>query len=123
MPVENTKQIGITLSHAPYGKNLAHEAIDAILAFGAYDQNITLIFTGDGVLQLLPEQNAAAIEQKSIAKQLSAFALYGIESIYACEKSLADRGLNSQQLATAVSVITPDAIGKLLRQQDQLLSF
>ena len=85
-----SKSILLLWPYPPYGNSNSREALDLALAFGAYEQNLAILFTGDGVWNLLPHQQSSGISQKSISQMLGALPLYGIESIYACAESLCD---------------------------------
>jgi tRNA 2-thiouridine synthesizing protein C len=110
--------------HAPYGNSLSREALDAILAASAYDQELSLLFMDDGVFQLHKEQNAVSITQKNMASSLEALELYGIDNIYCHKRSLDKRGLSPSDLILEQLIILDDTqINQLMTQQDQLLSF
>ncbi len=110
--------------HAPYGTSLAKEALDAILAASAYDQNLSLLFMDDGVFQLLSAQDPSYLEQKNFAAMLPVLALYEIENIYVHFESLQARQITINELILdGVQVIDSKTICSLLTQQDQLLSF
>ncbi len=110
--------------HAPYGTSLAKEALDAILAASAYDQNLSLLFMDDGVFQLLSAQDPSDLEQKNFAAMLPVLALYEIENIYVHFESLQARQITINELILdGVQVIDSKTICSLLTQQDQLLSF
>ncbi|RYG18492.1 MAG: sulfurtransferase complex subunit TusC [Chitinophagaceae bacterium] len=110
--------------HAPYGSSLAKDALDAILAASAYDQNLSLLFMDDGIFQLLPNQDTSDIAQKNFASLLPVFSLYGIDSIYVHSESLECRHVTHDELLLhGVQIIDSIAVCSLLAQQDQLLSF
>lgn len=117
------KKIGVVIRHAPYGNHMAQEALDAILAASVYGQTLTLIFMGDGVLQLLKGQNSQVIQQKSFEKQLAALELYDIDRLFVCQDSLAKRGINASQLSVSISSLDNKDLSQLLHSQDTLLSF
>jgi tRNA 2-thiouridine synthesizing protein C len=118
-----SKKVGVVLRHAPYGNSFAQEALDATLAMSLFGQEMTLIFLGDGVFQLLKHQQAADIHQKTFSKQIAAFALYDIERVFVCSQSLAQRDISATSLCIDVARIAPSAIKAILREQDALLSF
>jgi tRNA 2-thiouridine synthesizing protein C len=118
-----SKKIGIILRHAPYGNSFAQEALDATLAVGLFGQQLSLIFLGDGIFQLLKHQQASAINQKTFSKQISAFELYDIERIFVCAQSLAHRDISTDSLCIDVTCLAPADIKKIMREQDTLLSF
>ena len=110
--------------HAPYGSSLAKDALDAILASSAYDQQLSILFMDDGVFQLLANQAASEIAQKSFSSLLPVLPLYEINSIYVHCESLEKRQITINELVlNSVQIIDSAAICRLLAQQDQLLSF
>jgi len=110
--------------HAPYGSSLAKDALDAVLASSAYDQQLSLLFMDDGVFQLLSNQSSTEIAQKSFSSILPVLPLYEINSIYVHYESLEKRQITINELVLdSVQIIDSAAICSLLAQQDQLLSF
>jgi tRNA 2-thiouridine synthesizing protein C len=124
MPEISSKKLLFVSRHAPYGSSLAKDALDAILAASAYDQQLSLLFMDDGVFQLLNNQHAHQIEQKSFSAILPVLALYEINSVYVHRESLENRQITINELVLdSVQIIDSAAISSLLAQQDQLLSF
>jgi len=117
------KELLITLRHAPYGSQLAKEAIDAVLAASVYEQTLSVLFIDDGVFQLTSAQQADKLQQKNIEKMLSAFSLYGIERLYVCSQSLQQRGLSIAQLSLQPHPLTAQEIHTLMAQQHAIMSF
>lgn len=76
------KSLLLIVRHSPYGGGLARASVDFALACGAFEQNVTLLFSGAGVLQLKEQQDGNALGLKDIRKQLSSLPLYDIESVY-----------------------------------------
>jgi tRNA 2-thiouridine synthesizing protein C len=110
--------------HAPYGSSLAKEALDAVLAASAYDQDISLLFMDDGVFQLFKDQETKSIHQKNVAMMLQALSYYDIEKIYVHQESLQLRQiLPSELLLTNIRLVDNPATATLLAEQDHLLSF
>lgn len=116
--------------HAPYGRGIAREGLDAILAAAAYGQDIGVLFIDDGVFQLLPNQAPGALPQKNLAANLSALPLYDVERLYVHSESLQERGLKLESLnlegldgSPALRAIGSDEVGQLFSQHKQLLSF
>jgi tRNA 2-thiouridine synthesizing protein C len=109
---------------APYGNATAREALDALLAASAYDQDLSILFMDDGVFQLVAAQNPKMIQQKNLGASLQALELYGIENIYIQWESLKKRGLTANDLAIEkVQIVDSGQIKQLMSQQDQILSF
>ena len=108
------------LRHAPYGSGIAREAVDAILAASAYGQNISVLFSGDGVLQLNP-QDGQAINSKNLASNLSALPVFDVEQLFACTNALETRGITAPILP--IQALTTKDIQSLISRQDCVLSF
>jgi tRNA 2-thiouridine synthesizing protein C len=64
------KSLLVISRQAPWSGLSAREALDVVLAGGAYDLPIGLLFMDDGVLQLLQGQDAAAVQQKDLTANL-----------------------------------------------------
>ena len=124
MNKKSAKKILFISRHAPYGSSLAKDALDVILASSAYDQQLSILFMDDGVFQLLANQAASEIAQKSFSSLLPVLPLYEINSIYVHGESLEKRQITINELVLeSVQIIDSAAICRLLAQQDQLLSF
>lgn len=76
----------IIIDQPPYGSWAGREALDMAFARAAFDQPVSLLFSGAGVNWLRRGQNAGVIDQKSVEKNLAAAPIFGVEAI------LADRG-------------------------------
>lgn len=121
---EISKNLLFVSRHAPYGSSLAKEALDAILAASAYNQQLSLLFMDDGVFQLLPAQETQEIGQKSLAAMLSALSFYDIDEIYVHRESLLARQIEPHELVLDnIKVIDSAGVHSLLVRQNQLLSF
>lgn len=118
------KNILAICTHPPYGSSLAREGLDAILAAGVYEQNLSVLFTDDGVFQLLADQHSDTIQQKNISQALAALPLFGIEELYVETESLGERGLSPDMLTlTNINFIARADIADLIAQQHQVFSF
>jgi len=117
------KKLLFVLRQAPYGSTLAKDALDAILATSAYEQDLSIAFIDDGVFQLINNQQSELIDQKNIARILSALPLYDITQLFVCAASLAERGVTLDAISEDITVLKPEALRTLLSQQDHLLSF
>ncbi len=99
------REITIITRHAPYGKDNAFACVDMVLAFAVFEQAVNYLFLGDGVFQLLRDQEAKSIDQKTIAAALSAIELYGVKNIYVDSKSMTDRGVSAEGLILPVRLL------------------
>lgn len=72
----------IIFSHSPYINSESLEGFELALALAAFEQNVSLLFMGDGVLQLLPNQNPELINQKNFTKAFAGLDLFEINPLY-----------------------------------------
>ncbi len=117
------KNFLFVMRKAPYGSSLAREGLDALLTCAAFEQNITVVFMNDGVLQLINEQEAEKIGQKNQQKMLSVLELYDVSEIFVHSDSLEKRGLTEADLSLPVKILNADEIGRLFNNQDIILQF
>lgn len=119
-----SKKILFISRHAPYGSSLAKDALDALLASAAYDQDLGLLLMDDGVLQLVAGQNADLIHQKNFANILPVLELYDVEKIYVHKGSLLKRGIEESELINLpLILLDSDEVADLINSQQQILSF
>ncbi len=106
----------------PYSSTAAKDALDTALASAAFGVNVGLLFMGDGVFQLVKQQNPPP-EQKRIAGIFDSLGLYDIEDIYVCEAALGERGLTPEALMIPATIVDNKALKSLLSRYDNLLTF
>ncbi len=107
---------------APHGTIYAHEILEAMLICGAYEQDITALFIDDGVYCLKKGQDTKAINIKNFAKAYGAMDGYDIEKVYVDKSSMEARGLTPKDLMLDVEVKTAEEIGRLMEEQDVIIT-
>ncbi|RRJ84781.1 sulfurtransferase complex subunit TusC [Aestuariirhabdus litorea] len=117
------RSLCILTSKAPYGGLAAKEALDAALIGAAFDLQVSILFDGDGVYQLLGQQNPAALGQKTFSAPLPALELYGIERLLASRDALESRGITREQLCIEVELLSSEALAQHLNDTDIVLGF
>jgi tRNA 2-thiouridine synthesizing protein C len=108
---------------APYGTIYALESLEVVLISAAFDQDVSLAFVGDGVWQLKRGQQTKGIETKNFSPTYRALEGYDIEKLYVERESLDARGLAEEDLIVDVTVLSSAELGKLMEEQDVVLSF
>tara|TARA_B100002003_G_scaffold128537_1_gene118810 strand:- start:4260 stop:4610 length:351 start_codon:yes stop_codon:yes gene_type:complete len=88
----------IVIDQPPYGSWTGREALDMTFSLAAFDQPAAMLFLGAGVNWLCKGQAADAVGQKSVAKNLSAAALFGVEQILVDAQACAQYGLEFDDL-------------------------
>jgi len=108
---------------APWSGPGAREALDIVLAGGAFDLPIGVLFLDDGVFQLLPEQKATQVQQKDLTANLQALSLFGVEDLYVCGDSLAERGISPAGLnIDTLQLLNAPEISEIIDRYDQVIT-
>lgn len=113
----------LVISRRPPGHSLARSALDTTLALATFDMPVTLLLQGDGVLQLLPEQDGSALGVRSLGKLLDSLPLYDVEQIHVDAAAAARHGLRGADLPAYARMV--DAAGQrdLLAAHAHVLGF
>ena len=108
---------------APYGTIYALESLEMVLIAATFDQDVSLAFVDDGVYELARGQDTQAIGIKNHSKTYRALEGYDVEKLYVEKESLEARGLTEDDLVVDVTVLSSAEMGKLMEEQDVVLSF
>ena len=108
---------------APHGTIYAQESLEVVLIGAAFDQDVSLVFLDDGVYQIRRDQDTSAVGTKNFAKTFRALEMYDVEKLYVEKESMEARGLTVEDLNVEVEVKTAEEIGRLMEEQDVILSF
>jgi tRNA 2-thiouridine synthesizing protein C len=108
---------------APHGTIYALESLEVVLIAAAFDQDVSLVFMDDGVYQLKKGQQTKGIEVKNFQPTYRALDDYDVNKLYVEKEALEARGLNEDDMSVPVQVMSRAEIGKLMVEQDVVLSF
>ena len=117
------KKLLIVCRRAPYGDKLARASLDVALAAAAFEQDVHVLFMDDGVWQLLPNQDAGQIHNKSQLKTLQSMPLYDIDCFHVDATALRERQLEAGQLDGNTVLLEEQELAEFLDSFDQVLSF
>lgn len=117
------KKIMYVNRKAPYGTIYALESLEVVLIAAAFDQDVSLAFMDDGVYQLKKGQQTKGIEVKNFQPTYRALDDYDVNKLYVEKEALEARGLSAEDMCVPVEVLSAADIGKLMEEQDVLLSF
>jgi tRNA 2-thiouridine synthesizing protein C len=117
------KKIMYVNRKAPYGTIYALESLEVVLIGAAFDQDVSLAFMDDGVYQLKKGQQTKGIEVKNFQPTYRALDDYDVNKLYVEKEALEARGLSEEDMCVPVQVMSAAEIGKLMDEQDVLLSF
>ena len=117
------KSVLLVLTHSPYGSSLASASLDVALANAAFEQPVDLLFLGDGVLQLHPDQDGLPLGIKNRGRQLASLPLYDINSVYVDAEASARYNLDLDRAPLDTQTVDPKQIHELMVAYNHLLSF
>lgn len=93
MSQPKTQKILIVNQSAPYSSGNAKESLDLALAAGTFEQDVSILFTGDACYHLLAAQNPKEIDSKNLNQMLKVLPIYGVEKLFVDQQSLLDRNI------------------------------
>lgn len=93
--------------------------IDLIMATAAFDQKVSVLFTGQGVLQLI--ENKISDQALPSIKLIKAFPLYDISDIFAFKPSVLTFKLPTSTLLPLVNLIDTDMLSTLFTEADKVI--
>jgi len=122
---------------SPYGTIYALESLEVVLISAAFDQDVSLTFTDDGVYQLMKNQKTEGIGMKNFSSTYSALGDYEIKKIYIDKESLEERGLSISDLQelvwedededyaekSSINLVSRNELSEITNKQDILMSF
>jgi len=108
---------------APHGTVYAQESLEVVLVGAAFEQDVSVVFLDDGVYQIRKDQDTSAIGTKNFSKTFRALEMYDVEKLYVEKESMQARGMTEDDLNVPVEVKTSEEIGRLMEEQDVVLSF
>lgn len=125
IPADLPEEYGLAIinSKAPFSSDYGKDALDVALIFGSFEQKISLFFQGDGVYQLIANQDGRLLAVKDYLKTFSAFEFYDIEDVYVCQQSLVDRQLTEQFHISDVQVLASPEFSLALNRHQHVLRF
>ncbi|ART61705.1 DsrE family protein [Kushneria marisflavi] len=115
-----SKSILVIVRHPPHGSSWVREGLETALVGAALGQPPTLLFSGDGVLALLAQQQRGALGQKGSAAMLEGLSLYDIEPLWYDQYSFESRGIDVEQLIPGCQ---QGCIAEMIARHDVVMSF
>ncbi|MBZ9610705.1 sulfurtransferase complex subunit TusC [Rheinheimera maricola] len=116
------RNILVIQQHSPFNSSKGREALDLILAMAAVEHNVSVLFSGDAVYQLLSSQDHVDFKLKAYPRSFKLFALYDIEHVYVCQHALQQRGIEAHDISIRAKVLDKTDIALLLARQHQVIT-
>jgi len=116
------KSILFLLTQAPYASAHALEMLESVLVAGVFEQEVSVLFKGAGVYQLLKGQDGAAIGQRTIGKVLEALPEYDVERVFVCAESLRRFGIRESEFCLSAKRLNHNEQRGLIAAQHAVIS-
>ncbi|WP_367679865.1 sulfurtransferase complex subunit TusC [Buchnera aphidicola] len=94
--IDILSSIAFVFSNAPHGDHCSREGLDYVLASSLFFQKIGLFFIGDGVFQILKNQQPKKIFSKNYISAFCILPTYNFSNFFVCSNSLLERGLTKE---------------------------
>jgi tRNA 2-thiouridine synthesizing protein C len=120
--VPEAKSLLFVLTSAPHGRVNAQEGLDALLMGSAF-ADCSALFLGDGILQLIAEQDTTRSNQKNFSRTFGALKDYGVNKIFCSETQLSAFGLDISNLVIEVTPLSNQQVCSLLSADNVILNF
>lgn len=117
-----TKKVLFVQQRAPYGSLFGREGLDAILMGSAF-VDCSVFFSGDGIFQILKDQQPDAIHLKNYSVTYEALEDYGVTRLYALDKDLEERGIDAGDLLVPVEILSSSMVAEMFDDHAAILSF
>ncbi len=117
------KKLTIIFRHPPHGTPHGREALDLALLSASFEQEVSLIFVDEGVLNLVKMQHPELVGAKDFIATFGALPLYDVDTVLACKTSLLEYGLDNTELTIKLDQVSPAEITQHLADADEVLVF
>jgi tRNA 2-thiouridine synthesizing protein C len=108
---------------APYGTIYALEALEVVLIGAAFEQDVCMVFTDDGVFEIMKGQKTDDIGMKNFSPTYRALEMYDVEKLYVEKEAMEQRGLGEDDFNVDVEVKTAAEIQALMEEMDIVLNY
>lgn len=117
------KKLCVVFSTSPHGNAAGREALDFAMLAASYDLETSLLFTDEGVLHLISNQEPESIGCRDYIATFGALEFYDIENLYVCEESLKEFAIAPSALPLDVQVLTISDIREHFGSVDEVVVY
>ena len=110
----------IVIASAPYQHRLDSDpAVDVVMATGAFGQQVSVLFMGEG-RGYLDDEITPGDEQTDLRKLLKSLPLYDVDNVYVLAEQDAD---TMAAFTVPAKIIASDDASRLIAHADHVVSF
>lgn len=118
-------KIAFLFTSPPYGCANSREGLDALLAATAFcePEELAVYFMGDGVLNLIKDQNPTNILQKDFTPAFKLLNVFDIENIFVCNEDMNKYSLLDENMLIPCHIISRKNLMLNLKKAEKILTF
>ncbi len=120
---DDVKKIMFIMRQAPHGTIYSYEGLETILVFGAFEQEMSMAFIGDGIFAAVKGQDTEGIGIKGFIKTYGVLEDYGVDHMYVDKESMEERGLTPEDFVVDVEVVSAAEIGRIMEEQHATIPY
>ena len=117
-----TNQLLVICRHVAWSADMA-ACLEMTLTAGVFEQRPVLVLADAAVTLLLPGQDGEPYGLKTLAKQVPAFELYGIDQVYADAAALIAHGIDAATLEHGIKPLPAERLAELMATTATVLVF
>ncbi|PCH83638.1 MAG: sulfurtransferase complex subunit TusC [Piscirickettsiaceae bacterium] len=118
-----SKRLTFIIDKPLHGDIRTQEFLDAILMAAVFDQQVTVVFLGDGVYAIKQHQKPYALDMKNSLPVFDTLPVYDINDVVVEQESLGERGLTVEQLQIPLTVLSREKLSQQMAMADHIFSF
>ena len=116
------KSVLIRMSKGPLSGLISGEQLETAMVAATFEQEVSILFIGDGIFNLLPAKETKEVTGYNIQKMLLALPTFEINNLFICERSLEQRQIGVSDLPKHAKVISFEDQRRLIKTTDVVLS-
>ena len=116
------KSVLIRMSKSPLNGLISGEQLETAMVAATFEQEVSILFIGDGVFNLLPAKETNEVTGYNIEKMLLALPTFEVNDLFVCERSLDQTQIEVSHLPKNSKVITLEDQRRLIKTTDVVLS-
>ncbi|MCR9258226.1 MAG: DsrE family protein [Pseudomonadaceae bacterium] len=115
------KKLMCVINQPPYANSHVLELLETAMVAAVFDMQVSLLFCGEGLWNLLQKQNADPLGQRTVSKVLLAMPDYDVSAIYVCADTLQDKQIDTDEFVLPVTFLNKAAQADLMSEQDAVM--
>lgn len=123
MTQTSNQEVLFIATRSPWNGSSAAAGADLLMTAAVFEQPVRVVFCGDGVWQLLAEQNGDELKMKTLSRIFPAFELYDIRHLHVAASALRERGLGPADLVVDASPLDDDEVRALIAGSKSVFVF